>query len=407
MKKFLLITLCCLLCAAVSSFAEEENGGVQEILSATGEYAGYDIIADDGNDYFTAGADGRLVNHAAVQNDEHAALLVAVQQDGEWKQMKAYTTALFQPGQTDQALQLWHEPGAFDLQYGGEEDGSERYSFSYDEERGDYVLCFAEMYTQRKWYSNSFCGHVEGLIFWQSGPERSFVPIGEAIWRTDGITLSEFNIAQMPRSMAEVRNVSFTAQALDEGSVPLVAQKDTFITDDPTASQRVLFALPAGTELTGLARSGEFYADVEWVQDGQTMRGFVPMKDLMTKYDRVLTTDADLLTADVRWDVIDALCGKWYQVNVPHDRDALLIFFNDGGYRTSRLRTEENRPEGNFRVYDVENGDGSTYELLFTTEDCLEQRFLMRLNEDGTITLTKDGQSTVYDRNEYSSYSNG
>ena len=152
--------------------------------------------------------------------------------------------------------------------------------------------------------------------------------------------------------------------------------------------------------MTGLSQCGEYYAYVEYQAD-KLYRGFVPMKDLIPVYDRALTVGDDLLTADVRWDVMDALCGKWYAENWADtgvsERPALILFSN-GSYR--QRDGFDVLDEGNYRVYAAEDG---AYRLYLITEDNREFSFPFTLNEDGTITL--DG--VIHHREEYSTYGNG
>ena len=427
MKKFLLMTLSCLLCIFMLSPALAE--GALEAVTGMDQFEGCIAVA---NDYYAEG-DGRTFNHVVLASSEALVLIAASKpDDGQWQADVISTTAVYQHGQMERVLHLWQGFDGFVLQYGEDDEaGTERYTFTYDEETGEYFLSEAYYYTGMAYHNNNLRTDKRGMMFWCSGPENSFVPIGDALWLTDGITLSEFNIAQTPSTMAEINNLNRTANVLAyEGpewqggktadvlaaeantlafaAVPLVTQADTILTDDPFGLQRALVNLPAGTEVTGLAQCGEYYAYVEAALEGQTIRGFVPMKDLMTKYDRVLTTGDDLLSADIRWDVINALTGKWFPKD-RYDESELLILFTNGGYRTKRaLGDDYYDPEGNFRVYDVENGDGSTYEMWLFTEDNNNICYTLRLNEDGTITLTdQEGQSTVMERNEYSSYGNG
>lgn len=498
MKKMLLITLSCLLCMSLAVPASANGwglkGDVYDIVSETNRFDGYSAVADDGNAEYDA---RYTVNHAVLENRYHAVLIATVRKGDEWKSKTISTTAVFQPGdatkEEPKLVELLHESGSFSfvLKYDGKGPGGEHYTFCYDFDKDEYILREAYFVTADPMYDNNYIPDDKGMLFWSGGPDRTFLPIGDAMWLNDGITLEEFNIAQTPRSIAEIRNLNRTAQALalegpewvvrnqwkgvkgagnlavysapDERSwraaegkasvslggdvevigtadgwsliqyevsprtsrigwvkeelaknetiafaeVPLVTQADTFLTDDPFVSQYRHMEIPKGTELTGLTRAGEYYAYVETTNNGQLIRGFVPMKDLITKYDRVITTGTDRLMADVRWDVMDALTGKWFPAN-GYDEGKLMILFTDGGYRTRRVQDAgDYDPEGNFRVYDAAEGDGSTYELSFFTEDNREYSCLIRLNEDGTVTVTRDGQETVYDRNEYSSYGNG
>lgn len=493
MKKFLLIAMSCLLVLSLSAGALANEwglrGGIYDIVSDDERYEGYSAVADDGNKRQA----GSHVNHAVMQNRYHAVLIAACREDGRWVAENISTTAVFQPGSVPEgfpnAPTLEHRDSGFVLSYGD----AEVYTFLRDED-ARYTLHRAE-FGQNQWYANALMEQPEGMLFWQSGPGEIFVPVGDALWDTASITLEEFNIAQTPRSLAEVRNMnhvsavlapmrehmltavstlkgtskgrmlpvysapdaaSFRAgsgkasvslkadvqvygvedgwtlisyevsprtsrfgyiegdyaggQALAWNREALIAAADTFLTDDPFVSQYAQVHIGKGMELTGLSKCGEYYAYCEFVLADRVYRGFVPLKDLTTRYDHGMSSWTEIedgtapLMADVRWDVMDALVGKWEPSD---DRDSgRLILFTGGNYRNHIPGDGARfREEGSFRVYDGEN---NAYELLISLEGTPagakpERRYLLVLNEDGTITL--DG--AVYHRDEYSTFGNG
>ncbi len=188
---------------------------------------------------------------------------------------------------------------------------------------------------------------------------------------------------------------------LEFANVPLTAAADTFLTDDPFVSQKALFRLPAGTPLIGLAQCGEFYAYVEYPQSGAPVRGFVPLKDLMTTYDMAVSTEQDRLTADVRWDLMDTLVGKWGYL----PDGERLILYADGSWR-NRLPGDGPyfQDMGNYRIYD---GPEEDYLLVLRTEYNEEHTYILWLNGDGSITLRDDEHEFTLWRQEYSTYGNG
>lgn len=110
--------------------------------------------------------------------------------------------------------------------------------------------------------------------------------------------------------------------------------------------------------------------------------------------------------ADVRWDVMDALIGKWTY----DDSDGnTIILFAEGGYgsRANLVNDSYYAPTGNFRVYDAPDSDGSTYQLVFFTEDNQALHYTLRLNEDASVTVSDGDTQRVYTRNEYSTTGNG
>ena len=472
MKKLLLMTVTCLFLLTSLASANEWGlrGGIYDIVSDDNRYDGYTSIADDGNDMLE---DGFHVNHAILQNRYHALLIAASREGKVWQADQVNHTAVYQPGdkrgESPNNPELEHIAGGFKLSYGDKEV----YTFLHTE--SGYVLADVR-YKADEYYTDCFVREEGGLGFWQSNPGEAFLPVGDALWPAE-ITLDEFNIAQMPRSLSEVRQLNMVSNALVDApplevtgtwpgskgagklavysapdaasfrsaegkasvslggevsiygtmegwtligyevsprtsrigyvqkelgeeplafaNVALTAAADTFLTDDPFVSQFAQVDIPAGTELTGLSYLGEFYAYVEYKAD-KLYRGFVPLKDLITTYDRALTTDNTLPTADVRWDVMDGLCGKWF-LSGDRYQDKLILFSN-GSFR--QRVDGKYRDEGNYRVYDREDG---AYTLYFVTEDNMQAEFILTLNSDGTITLDEQ----VLHREEYSTYGNG
>ena len=474
MKKFLLMTLACLLFAcSASANSWGLRGGVYDIVSADDCYEDYTGVADDGN----KDIGNRRVNHAILENRYHSVLIAAWRENKKWETFAVSTTAVYQPdderGQYPNNPALNHTTDGFTLSYGD----SELYTFVWD---GDYFLDRVDYFADPDLsYSNCLVSTYGGYLFWQSGPADTFLPIGEALWESDGIPLQMFNIEQMPRTLMEVRNINMTSDALLEGdellirdvwagsskgktlpvysapdknsyraangkaavslkgevdilavqdgwtliqyevsnrtsrigwvetvigeggenqfaATPLVSAADTFLTDDPFVSQFEQVQIPKGTELTGLAQCGEFYAYVEYRAD-KLCRGFVPLKDLRPTYDRAWGVDAK--TADVRWDVMDALCGKWY---VPGFGNSVQIFYTDGTW--VRRDNGEVLFSGNYRIFDREDG---AYDLIMRTEANEDGWYHLTLNSDATITLTTTEGVQTLTRDEYSSYGNG
>ena len=484
MKKLLTLTLGCLLFCTLTTSALANGwglrGGVYDIVSDDDRYESYTAIADNGNDVL---AGGFHANQAILQN-RYDALLISASRDGKvWTADHVNHTAVYQPG--DKRGEYPNTPVLEHIGYGFKLSYGENESYIFACEDGQYILHDVR-YRQNEMYTDCFVRQDGWLEFWESNPGGAFLPVGDARWEAT-ITLDEFNIAQMPRSMAEVRQLSMVSNALMDAppleiadtwsgakdsaklavysapdaasyrsaegkasvslggeiriygtqdgwtligyevsprtsrigyvqqelgeeplafaNVPLTAAADTFLTDDPFVSQFAQADIPKGAALTGLAKCGEYYAYVEYQAD-KLYRGFVPLKDLITTYDRALSTGTDLPTAAVRWDVMDALCGKWEHSD--DEGDGRMILFSDGTYRNHMPGDGARyREEGNYRVYDVAEGDGATYQLYIRTEDNQETTYTMRLNEDGTITLKTDWTETVCHRDEYSTYGNG
>lgn len=472
MKKILLMAFGCLFLFTSLASANEWglSGGAYDIVSEDKRYDGYTAIADSGNEIL---ADYGHVNQVIMKN-RYDAFLMSVSRVGKvWQLDTVNHAAVYQPGdkrgEFPNAPELENWGDGLKLSYGEKET----YTFLWNGE--EYILSDVR-YKADEHYTDCYIATKDSLEFWQSNPGDTFLPIGDGLWPTV-ITLGEFNITQMPRSLAEVRQLTMVSNALmdapqlettgawkavkDAGmlavysapdaasyrsasgkasvslggdfaiygtvgdwtligyevsprtsrigyvqkplgdeplafaEVALTAAADTFLTDDPFVSQYAQVKIPKGAALTGMAQCGEYYAYVEYQAD-KLYRGFVPMKDLIPVYDRTLTTGTDRKTADVRWDVMDALCGKWYAAGGSYKND--LVLFSNGSFR--RREAYQVRDEGNYRVYDAEDG---VCRLYLITEDNREATHALTLNEDGTITL--DGK--VYRREEYSTYGNG
>lgn len=477
MKKILLMAMTCLFLFTLTASANEWglSGGAYDIVSEDKRYEGYTAIADNGNEILT---DAGHVNQVIMKN-RYDAFLMSVSRVGKvWELDTVNHAAVYQPGdkrgEYPDAPELEHVDNGFRLSYGEKET----YLFLWNGE--EYTLADVR-YKADERYTNCFVREETGLQFWQSNPSEGFLPIGDGMWETV-ITLDEFNIAQMPRSLAEMRQLNMVSNALmdapalevtgtwpgskDAGklavysapdaasyrsaegkasvslggeiqiygaqdgwtligyevsprtsrigyvqkelgeeplafvNIALTAAADTFLTDDPFVSQYSQVDIPKGAALTGLSQCGEYYAYVEYRTD-KLYRGFVPLKDLITTYDRALTTGSDLLTADVRWDVMDGLCGKWFTENwaskTISERPELILFSN-GSFRVRK--NGQFTDEGNYRVY---NGEDGAYRLYFVTEGNQEATRALTLNEDGTINLDEQ----VLHREEYSTYGNG
>lgn len=219
----------------------------------------------------------------------------------------------------------------------------------------------------------------------------------------EGWTLIQYEVSQRTSRIGWIEGEFAQDAALTFASVPLVAAVDTFLTDDPFVSQYAQTYIPAGAELTGLAQCGEYYAYVTFTQGSTLYRGFVPMKDLMTKFDRAIAADAP--AEDVRWDVMDLMVGKWYIDAGGSLMGDKCIFFADGTWSNHLPSFDSpDKVEGNYRIYDAEDG---AYTLVMCTEDNGETRFTLTLLEGGAITLTNEDGEGSYTRNEYSTYGNG
>ncbi len=227
MKRFLALALGFLvLCAStrpVSANGWGLTGGVLNIVSAVDTYDEYIAVADDGHAYFEGMVEGiDLADHAVLESRYHRVLISAIQTDGEWVAQAESTLAVYQPddprGKTLPRLeQNDRGVGVWELSYG---------------EGESYVFDAHGFLLEARWVQdaqsavavNGWSSGDDYYAMWVSHPENSGLPIGEAHWYTDGITIGEFNIAQMPRSLAEVRHINTVAGALRAWAPALAVQ---------------------------------------------------------------------------------------------------------------------------------------------------------------------------------------
>ena len=109
----------------------------------------------------------------------------------------------------------------------------------------------------------SFYGNIDGWYFigYQDGFKQAYFGY---------ITSKAFSLTK--------RELQISVCHFD--AVPFIASTDTFLTDDPVFSQHCDRKLPSGTQLLGLSGFDGSYVYVEVTIDEDTIRGFVPIKDL-------------------------------------------------------------------------------------------------------------------------------
>ncbi len=195
---------------------------------------------------------------------------------------------------------------------------------------------------------------------------------------------------------------------IEFASVPLTvgAADTTFLTDDPDVSQYAQHTLQRNDPLTGLARYNDYYLFAACQdEEGQTIYGFVPMKDVQPKEDLAMPDAwrASCGYGDTCWQVMDALTGKWNPAGGA-DWGRLILYV--GGRFTTNMPwdgVENFCTKGKVRI----TGQAPMYCMHFFTEDGQEESCDLTLNVDGTITLIQDGHETVLVRDEASTFGNG
>ena len=141
---------------------------------------------------------------------------------------------------------------------------------------------------------------------------------------------------------------------------------ETWLTDDPGVSQYRQMTIPSGTELTALDCYGLFYAYVETETGGQTIRGFVPLRDLA------------LVPTESAADFADGLVGAWRGPDMGFAQN--YIAFGENG-----LFAAYEEVEG--RLMDRDRGS-------WTIRACTPESF----NNDSTLALllTYDNGRVMY-----------
>lgn len=220
MRKFLLMLLACTLLCSLSASALANSwglrGGVYDIVSDDDEYNSYTAEAETGNTQ----VDGRHYDVALMTSRYHNQLIAAVRENKVWRAETVSTTAVYQPGDKRGASpELSSTEGGFCLTY----NDRERYLFDYVD--GRYVLREVRFDMDSE-YGDSLLWDGDGYIFWQSGPEGVLQPIGDAKWHVDLISLEDFNITQIPRSLDDVRRMGSVYEALWHAADTLSVHED-------------------------------------------------------------------------------------------------------------------------------------------------------------------------------------
>ena len=127
MKKFLLMTLACLLFAcSASANSWGLRGGVINIVEPDDRYEDYYTAIADSGDQLVMDCS---VNQAILKNRYHAVLIAAWRNAGNWDAVHISTTAVYQPGdkrgESPNNPVLSHNGGGFTMDYGDSETISE------------------------------------------------------------------------------------------------------------------------------------------------------------------------------------------------------------------------------------------------------------------------------------------
>ncbi len=142
---------------------------------------------------------------------------------------------------------------------------------------------------------------------WCAAGGKASVSLKETVWilgvteNAEGVwTCIEYNVSSRTARIGYVKaNLTSGCDVCAFTGLLLNTAEDTGLTDDPDVSQYPQKEIPAGTELNVLAVYNAYYAYVESEIDGQTFRGFVPL--------RALQAGAEV----IRSDVMAQIAGEW------------------------------------------------------------------------------------------------
>lgn len=218
-KHFLLFIACLLLCAQTTAALANGwglTGGVYDIVADEKDYGAYSAEAETGN----RKVHGRHVDVALLSSRYHSQLIVAVREDKTWRMEVASTAAVYQPGdERGVSPELTYTEGGFCLTY----DGRETYTFA--DVDGRYFLQEVRFNAASN-YGDSLLWDGDGYLYWEAGQAGSQQPIGDAYWQVERIDLADFCIAQLPRSMDDVRRMNDVYKALREAADEVSVQED-------------------------------------------------------------------------------------------------------------------------------------------------------------------------------------
>ena len=291
MKRLMVCLILLMLPSAALANGWNAPGGTVELFQDSGEYDAYTCIAED---YAEDDAGSvQLVMHSS----DHNQLICAEQADGHWVITDTSTKAVYQPGKgkADEVGVTW-EQDTFTLCYPGEK-------YTFHRQDGVWTLQDAVVgHLSFSWISQN-----ELLVSDDDDGDSAIWQVGAWWDESAALTLEEFNISLFPHYIYEIRRINELRAILADGAglsdalhpTAVAAATRTWLTDDPDASQYPRADIPEGAALTALDVYDLFYAYVETTLDGQTVRGFVPLRDL-----RPVKTDADA-------DLIEQIIGAW------------------------------------------------------------------------------------------------
>ena len=170
-----------------------------------------------------------------------------------------------------------------------------------------------------------------GESAWRAGKGKAAVGLSGQHWRMgeyindqgEAYTRIRYEVSERTQRIGYVRtadlnSIPIQANLFDTIHVPLEAQSDTWLTDDPRVSQYQQFYVPPGMPFICMGTYGMDYAWVaakaknnsfvdggQIVKDGdQIVWGYVPLRDLTI-------SSEDFLRTTIEWDVMARFAGHW------------------------------------------------------------------------------------------------
>lgn len=117
---------------------------------------------------------------------------------------------------------------------------------------------------------------------YRAGEGKAAMSIKDEFWtlgkENTSWALVAYQISNRAARVGYVKSPAVVQEAYDMtlSNRPVSSLSDTFITDDPILSQRILASVAPGSPLYLLGSYGPFYAYVQTQFEGKTIRGFVP-----------------------------------------------------------------------------------------------------------------------------------
>lgn len=234
-----------------------------------------------------------------------------------------------------------------------------------------------------------------GESAWRAAKGKASVGLSGQHWRMgeyinadgEGYVRIRYEVSERTQRIGYVRASDLNTEAHKEHlfktiSVPVEAQSDTWLTDDPRVSQYQQFYVPPGMQFICMGTYGKDYAFVaakakngnfvdggKIVKDGsQIVWGYVPLKHL-----KISSGDANRNT--IEWDAMAQFAGQWTFSAGGNQAPDVLMLYADGtweGYNDELIG-------GTWQLTRYNDGDN-----LYWANVLYE---ITLFNDDGTVNI--------------------